>query len=260
MKPFKQSGTVNFIIFWFTKLLILLITVWCCSSKKNPKHHGLHWPSLLNEFHVGALWDPKAHPTNMSEGGQSETDKQVFLPTLLTYQDSAQWKKSKFASRDVVWHSLWTGETPEPCWLGSSALQNLRKATWAWVELALLSSLGKTKACHISYMENQSRLQIFLRLFFEKETFCSENKPVNGVFPLINLMHLTELPQLGGPDFGSILDEDRWAQWRHMSSMKTDTEHDSEHESSLCALNHTFKKAVIFLPWLSCKLIFLSTI
>lgn len=38
-------------------------------------------------------------------------------------------------------------------------------------------------------MENQSRLQIFLRLFFEKETFCSENRPVNGVFLLINLMH-----------------------------------------------------------------------
>lgn len=44
--------------------------------------------------------------------------------------------------------------------------------------------------------------------------FCSENRPVCEVFPLMNLTHLTELPQLGGPGFASVLDEDRPAQRR----------------------------------------------
>lgn len=53
--------------------------------------------------------------------------------------------------------------------------------------------------------------QKFLRLF-EKVMFCSENRAVYEVFLLMNLMHLTELPQLGGTHFASILDEDRPAQ------------------------------------------------
>lgn len=45
---------------------------------------------LLNEVHAGAVWDPQAHPTDVTEVRQSETEKQVFLPTLLTYQESEQ--------------------------------------------------------------------------------------------------------------------------------------------------------------------------
>lgn len=44
--------------------------------------------------------------------------------------------------------------------------------------------------------------------------FCSENRLVYEVFPLMNLMRLAELPQLGGPDLASVLDEDRPAQRR----------------------------------------------
>jgi len=72
-------------------------------------------------------------------------------------------------------------------------------------DTSVSTSQGKIKACQMGHMKNHSRLQNF----FEKDKFCSENSPVKGVFPLINLMDLTELPQLGGPDFDSVLDEER---------------------------------------------------
>lgn len=77
----------------------------------------------------------------------------------------------------------------------SSALQNEEGSIgFSWTVTSVFTSLGKTKASQIGYMETHSRLQNFLRPFFEKEMFCSENRPVKGVFPLINIMHLTELP------------------------------------------------------------------
>lgn len=127
---------------------------------------------LWNEVHAGAVWDPQAHPTDVTEVRQSETEKQVFLPTLLTYQESEQWKKNKFTKRDVVCYSLLTEETPEGSWLGSvfSTAEYEKGSTGLiWTGTSVFTSLVKMKACQISYMKkNHSRLQNFLRLLFER--------------------------------------------------------------------------------------------
>lgn len=140
----------------------------------------------------------------------------------------------------LAWISSRTAEPEE----GSRGLR--------WAGTSVCSSLMQNKSFTNLQCGKQFQAAV-QKLFFENYIFCSETHPVTKVFPLINLTRLTELPQPARPDF--ILDEDRWAQRRLTQSVIY-----SEQAPNSRALNHTSKKAVSFLLWLSRKPLFLSTV